>query len=192
MPSSPAGDAIVREARELGRLLAERGIELVYGGGGVGVMGEVARAVDEAGGVVRGIIPAALAPKEVSSEGVQPENVEVVATMHQRKRRMAELATEGFIALPGGFGTHEELLEMVTWTQLGIHHKSVGVLNVAEFYAPLLQFFRGAADAGFIKHKYLDIVVTETSAQALLDKVTTHATPKGYALDWGPDATASS
>ena len=128
------------EAEKLGRLLASRGIELVYGAGNIGLMGAVADACLEAGGTVIGVIPEALMGKEVAGRPVDHRTltrIEVVDSMHTRKARMAELA-DGFIALPGGFGTFEEFCEVLTWGQLGFHVKPMGLLNVRGFYDPLL------------------------------------------------------
>src|SRR6266404_9183331 len=121
-------------AATLARELARRGIGLVYGGGSVGLMGVVADAVLEAGGEVIGVIPRALATKEIAHQGLA--DLRVVPSMHERKALMTELA-DGFIALPGGFGTFDELFEAITWAQLGLHNKPVGLLDVADYFAPL-------------------------------------------------------
>src|SRR5271163_4044120 len=125
-------------ARELGAALARRGLGLVYGGGCVGLMGVVADAVVAQGGEVIGVIPEVLAKREMAHFGLK--DLRVVGTIHERKALMAELA-DAFIALPGGFGTMEELCEALTWAQLGLHHKPLGLLNVAGYYDPLLAFF---------------------------------------------------
>jgi uncharacterized protein (TIGR00730 family) len=142
---SNAGHAPIyrAEAEKLGQLLAARGIELVYGGGNIGLMGAVADACLAAGGTVIGVIPEALVGKEVAGRHVDHRaltRIEVVDSMHTRKARMAELA-DGFIALPGGFGTFEEFCEILTWGQLGFHAKPMGLLNVNGFYDPLLGLF---------------------------------------------------
>src|SRR5262245_12742237 len=121
-------------ARHLGAALARRGLGLVYGGGHVGLMGVVADAVLRAGGEVIGVIPQALVERELAQAGLT--RLEVVDTMHQRKARMADLA-DAFVALPGGFGTCDELFEILTWSQLGLHARPVGLLNVAGFFDPL-------------------------------------------------------
>ena len=139
------------EAEKLGRLLAARGIELVYGAGNIGLMGAVADACLAAGGTVIGIIPEALMGKEVAGRAVDHRaltRIEVVDSMHTRKARMAELS-DGFIALPGGFGTFEEFCEILTWGQLGFHQKPMGLLNVNGFYDPLLAMFDRAVTDGF-------------------------------------------
>lgn len=135
-------------ARSLGTLLAEREIELVYGGGKVGLMGILADACLEAGGKVVGVIPRALMEWEVGHEGLT--RLEIVDSMHTRKARMAELA-EGFIALPGGMGTFEELFEILTWAQLGFHAKPVALLDVEDYYAPLVQMLERGFSEGFMK-----------------------------------------
>ncbi|WP_415033054.1 TIGR00730 family Rossman fold protein [Azonexus sp.] len=141
------------EAEKLGALLAARGIQLVYGGGNVGLMGVVADACLAAGGTVIGVIPQALMGKEVAGRPVDHRaltRLEVVDSMHTRKARMAELA-DGFIALPGGFGTFEEFCEILTWGQLGFHAKPMGLLNVDGFYDPLLAMFERAVQDGFLR-----------------------------------------
>lgn len=134
-------------ARETGRLLGERGIELVYGGGGLGLMGVVASAALEAGGRVVGVIPRSMVEKERAHEGLT-ERI-VVTTMHERKAIMAERAG-AFVALPGGVGTLDEVFEAITWNQLAIHDKAVGFVDVDGFYAPLRVFLEHAAAGGFI------------------------------------------
>ena len=135
-------------ARELARELVARDLALVFGGGCVGLMGVIADAVLAAGGHAIGVIPHALVAREIAHRGVS--DLRVVASMHERKALMAELS-DAFIALPGGFGTLEELCEAVTWTQLGLHHKRAGMLNVGGFYDPLLALFSHAAAEGFIQ-----------------------------------------
>ena len=141
------------EAEKLGRLLAARQIELIYGAGNIGLMGAVADACLEGGGKVTGIIPEALVGKEVAGRPVDHRTLtrmEVVDSMHTRKARMAELS-DGFIALPGGFGTFEEFCEILTWGQLGFHVKPMGLLNVNGFYDPLLALFDRAVNDGFLR-----------------------------------------
>ena len=155
-----------RAARETGKLLAQRGIELVFGGGRVGLMGAVAESVLAHGGSVIGVIPRKLVSREVAF--LELKDLRVVATMHERKALMAELA-DAFIALPGGFGTLEEIFEIVTWAQLGLHHKPYGVLNVEKFYDPLLAFLDRALAEDFIKAKLRHSVLVESEPAALLD-----------------------
>ena len=162
------------EAEKLGRLLAGRGIELVYGAGNIGLMGAVADACLEAGGTVIGVIPEALMGKEVAGRAVDHRaltRIEVVDSMHTRKARMAELA-DGFIALPGGFGTFEEFCEILTWGQLGFHVKPMGLLNVGGFYDPLLGLFDHAVKEGFLRQQNRDMALAETDIEKLLDVMT--------------------
>jgi uncharacterized protein (TIGR00730 family) len=146
---------VAADARILGRLLAERGIGLVYGGASIGVMGAVADACLDAGGEVTGIIPKTLLKREVAHTGLT--KLVVVDSMHNRKAMMAALS-DGFIALPGGFGTFEEVFEMITWNQLGIVKKPVILVNVNGFYDGLDTFVRHAAAAGFIRESALGLL----------------------------------
>uniref|UniRef100_UPI00006835E3 At5g11950 n=1 Tax=Arabidopsis thaliana TaxID=3702 RepID=UPI00006835E3 len=155
-------------AIELGNELVKRKIDLVYGGGSVGLMGLISRRVYEGGLHVLGIIPKALMPIEISGETVG--DVRVVADMHERKAAMAQEA-EAFIALPGGYGTMEELLEMITWSQLGIHKKTVGLLNVDGYYNNLLALFDTGVEEGFIKPGARNIVVSAPTAKELMEKM---------------------
>jgi uncharacterized protein (TIGR00730 family) len=158
------------EADLLGRLLAGRGIELVYGGGNVGLMGIIADACLGAGGTVIGVIPEALIGKEVAGRVVDHRGLtrlEVVDSMHTRKARMAELA-DGFIALPGGFGTFEEFCEVLTWGQLGFHVKPMGLLNVNGFYDPLLALFERAVAEGFLREENRAMALAADDIESLL------------------------
>ncbi len=162
-----------KEADHLGRLLAARQIELVYGGGNVGLMGIVADACLSASGKVTGVIPEALMGKEVAGRHVDHRaltRLEVVDSMHTRKARMAELA-DGFIALPGGFGTFEEFCEILTWGQLGFHRKPMGLLNVRGFYDPLLALFDHAVQEGFLRPQNRAMALIDTHAEALLTQM---------------------
>ena len=164
--SRPGVQPAYRAAAEaVGVLFAERGIELVYGGGNVGLMGIVADACLAAGGRVVGVIPRALLEWEVGHEGLT--RLEVVDSMHTRKARMAELA-DGFIALPGGLGTFEELFEILTWAQLGFHSKPVGLLNVEAYYQPLVQMMERGVAEGFMKAENRGLLLVEDNAHALL------------------------
>jgi uncharacterized protein (TIGR00730 family) len=159
------------EAEKLGRLLAARGIELVYGAGNIGLMGAVADACLEAGGTVIGVIPEALMGKEVAGRNVDHRaltRLEVVDSMHTRKARMAELS-DGFIALPGGFGTFEEFCEILTWGQLGFHVKPMGLLNVNGFYDPLLALFDRAVADGFLRAPNRAMALTANDIEPLLE-----------------------
>jgi uncharacterized protein (TIGR00730 family) len=153
------------QARALGRAMAERGIGLVYGGGGIGMMGAVADAVIEARGEVIGVIPYALASKERARRDL---DMRVVNTMHERKAMMAELS-DAFIAMPGGFGTFEEMMETITWGQLGIHQKPVGLLNVAGYYDPLLAMIDRAVEEGFILPRYRNLFTASSGIDELFD-----------------------
>ncbi len=152
-------------AEQLGGLLAERGIELVYGGGRVGLMGVVADAVLAAGGTAVGVIPRVMLDWEVGHEGLT--RLEIVESMHVRKARMAELA-DGFIALPGGLGTFEELFEILTWAQLGFHAKPVGLLDATGYYAPLVQMLEHGVEEGFMKPENRGLLLTEDNPCTLL------------------------
>ncbi|KAL9672852.1 hypothetical protein QQ045_029105 [Rhodiola kirilowii] len=161
-------DVFADAALELGHEMVRRKIDLVYGGGSVGLMGLVSRTVNEGGRHVLGIIPKALMPLEISGESVG--EVMSVADMHERKAKMAQ-ESNGFIALPGGYGTMEETLEMITWAQLGIHQKPVGLLNVDGYYNSLLALFDNGVKEGFIKPGARDIVLSASIAKELLDKM---------------------
>ena len=167
--SSPGSDPAVTEATTaLGRLLAERNIELVYGGGAVGLMGLVADTVMAAGGSVIGVIPDGLFPDEVGHQGLT--RLETVASMHARKARMYELA-DAFIALPGGFGTLEELAETLTWNQIGLLAKPVGVLDVGGFWQPLLSLFDDMVDRAILKSTNRSLVFDDPDPARLLDQL---------------------
>ncbi|WP_426571668.1 TIGR00730 family Rossman fold protein [Aquihabitans sp. McL0605] len=158
--------AYAAAAEHLGGLLVERGIGLVYGGGAVGLMGVVADAVLAGGGEVTGVIPQHLWDREVGHIGLS--ELLIVGSMHERKMAMADRA-DAFIALPGGVGTLEELFEAITWTQLGIHEKPVGLLDVAGFYAPLLAFLDTTVEQGFLRPGHRQMIVSSTDGTELLD-----------------------
>lgn len=155
-------------AARLGELLAREKIELVYGGGRVGLMGVVADAALKYGGHVIGVIPEKLVIKEVVHEALP--DLRVVKNMHERKALMAELA-DGFIALPGGYGTFEEFCEVLAWAQLGYHRKPFGLLDAAGFYAAMLEFFDHATREGFIRPKHRELVLAEDDAEKLLRRL---------------------
>lgn len=161
-------------AHNLGRLLAERGVGLVYGGGRVGLMGILADSALAASGEVIGIIPQGLFTREVAHEGLT--ELRFVGSMHQRKAMMAELA-DGFIAMPGGYGTCEEFCEMVTWAQLGIHNKPCGVLNIDGFYNPFLIFLDHAVKEGFLRREHRAMVLEDEHPLELLDKMQNYHPP---------------
>jgi uncharacterized protein (TIGR00730 family) len=164
----------VQAAREMGRVLAERGHGLVYGGGKTGLMGVVADTVLAAGGEVLGVIPEALMAREVGHPGLT--QLHVVKTMHERKAMMADLC-DGFVALPGGFGTFEEFCEVLTWSQLGFHPKPCGLLNVAGYYDTLLALFDHATAEGFVPPAHRTIVIEDTDPARLLDRFATFTPP---------------
>src|SRR3954451_6826808 len=149
--NSGANPAYEKIAEQMGTALAQRGIELVYGGGRVGLMGTIANATLAAGGNVIGIIPESLLAKEVAHQGLK--DLRVVASMHERKAMMVELA-DAFIAMPGGFGTLEEFCEVLTWAQLGLHRKPHGLLNTAGFYDSLLRFFDHTMAERFVRAEH--------------------------------------
>ncbi|MGZ8798045.1 MAG: LOG family protein [Thermoanaerobaculia bacterium] len=161
-------------AVELGKLLAARGIVLVYGGGRVGLMGDLADAVLAAGGEAIGVIPQALLDREVGHQSLT--ELHVVATMHERKALMADLA-DAFLALPGGLGTLEEIFEVWTWAQLGMHQKPVGFLNVAGYYAPLMSFLDQAAGAGFVRAAHRAMAIVADDAEHLLTRFAEYQPP---------------
>jgi len=158
--------AFARAAASLGRVLAERGIRLVYGGGDVGLMGVLADAARDAGGEILGVITRALVDREVAHPGLA--NLTVVETMHERKAAMSD-AADAFVMLPGGFGTFDEFFEAVTWTQLGIHAKPCGVLDVAGYYGPLRAMLDVATRHGFITTVHRDLVIIDDEPTRLLD-----------------------
>lgn len=167
--SSPGVDPeFAAVASALGRLLAKNEVRLVYGGGHVGLMGVVADAVLHEGGEVHGVITRALEEKEVAHRGVT--KLVVVETMHQRKAAMADMA-DGFVMLPGGFGTFDEFMEAVTWTQLGIHSKPCGVLNVKGFFDPLQALLERATRERFMRSEHRDIVIMESDPVVLMDRL---------------------
>ena len=153
-------------AEALGKLLARRRIGLVYGGGRVGLMGVIADAVMLHGGEVIGVIPQSLADREIAHSRIT--ELRIVDSMHMRKAMMAELS-DAFVAMPGGVGTFEEFFEAVTWTQLGLHRKPCGLLNVAEFYTPLVAFIDKAVSEGFINPVHRAAVVVDSDPERLLD-----------------------
>lgn len=167
--SHGASPQYTHAARALGEELARRGIALVYGGGNVGLMGEIADAVLRQGGEVTGVIPKALMDREVGHMGLTRQHV--VTTMHERKQLMADLA-DGFIAMPGGIGTLEELFEMLTWNQLAIHDKPIGILNAGGFYDRLMAFMQHLQGEGFLRGELPKMLSIDADPAALVDKLT--------------------
>ncbi len=163
-------------AIELGELMVERGLGLVYGGGDVGLMGVVADTVMAAGGEVIGVIPQSLRDREVAHLGIT--DLQVTDSMHERKRLMYAQA-EAVLALPGGIGTLDELFESMTWNQLGIHLKPAGLLNVGGYFDPLVAMLDRATEQGFLGRSYRDFLLVESSAAAMLDALAAYQPPSG-------------
>src|SRR5512143_2491222 len=168
-------------ARHMGRTLAERGLRLIYGGGKTGLMGAVADGVLEAGGEVTGVIIPSMNTVALAHIGLT--KMDVADGMHARKARMHELA-EGYIALPGGFGTFDELFETVTWAQTGAHEKPVGLFNVRNYYAPLLAAIDHAVAEGFIFQEHRDVLFCDADPNALLDKLAQYQPPRAAIRRW--------
>ena len=164
----PADLAHIEAARHVGHMLAMRGIGIVYGGGRLGLMGTVADAALEAGGEVIGVIPEALVSAEVAHGGCT--KLHVVQTMHQRKALFTDLS-DGFVTLPGGVGTMDELWEAISWSQLGYHAKPVGLLNVDGFYDQLIAFHQHMIGAGFIRPQHAGILIHADTIEALLERM---------------------
>lgn len=174
---SSAGESsrYLEGATALGRLLAEREIELVYGGGRTGMMGRIADATLDAGGSVVGVIPRALVAREVAHPDLS--ELHVVGSMHERKATMAELA-QGFVALPGGLGTLEELCEVLTWAQLGLHDKPCGLLNVHDFFRPLIGFLDHQVREGFLARTHRRMLLVEGDPANLLARMERYEAPE--------------
>lgn len=173
--SSPGRNPLyLQAAQDLAAVLVERGIRLIYGGAGIGIMGALADRVLELGGEVVGVIPKALAHKEVMHQRLT--KLQITHSMHERKRLMAELA-DGFIALPGGIGTLEELFEIWTWAQLGFHAKPCGLLNVAEFYTPLLSFLDHVTAEQFVQLRHRQILLVANDVSSLLNEFDGYVSP---------------
>jgi uncharacterized protein (TIGR00730 family) len=162
----------MESAREFARAATRKGLTLVFGGGQVGLMGALADSALEHGGQVIGVIPRHLMRPEVAHQRLS--ELRVVESMHERKRTMAELS-DAFVVLPGGYGTLEEMFEMVTWLQLQLQTKPVGILNVEQFFVPLLDFLRHAAREGFIRPEHWDLLIVEHTPELLLDRLELHA-----------------
>lgn len=162
-------DAYRQGAQGLAQALVKRDIRLVFGGGHVGLMGIIADAVMQAGGTVIGVIPQALVDRELAHHTLT--ELHIVANMHERKKMMADLS-DGFIAMPGGIGTLEELFETWTWSQLDFHSKPLGLLNIAGFYDPLLSFLNNTVAQGFLKQAHRDLLKVEQDPVRLLDRLT--------------------
>ena len=175
--SSGRDSTYVEEAKALGEYLASEKIQLTYGGGSIGLMGAIANAAyDEGQNRVLGIIPVGLCAREISGETVG-EQIQT-KDMHERKRLMAE-NSDGFVALPGGFGTMEELFEVITWQQLGYHKKPIGVLNVNGYFDSLLTFLDEARESGFVSEEARNIVLSDDDAERLIEKMRAYTAPRG-------------
>jgi uncharacterized protein (TIGR00730 family) len=173
--SSGSDDNYKKCAISLGQALAKHGLELVYGGAKVGLMGAVADGTLQGGGKAIGILPHFLAEKELQHQSLT--EIILVDTMHERKAKMCEFG-DGFIALPGGFGTMEELFEMLTWAQLSLHRKPVAVLNVDGYYDALLQFVETMISGGFLKEEYRDLLLVSSDVEDLLKQMKEYTPPK--------------
>ena len=173
--ASPADPVYIETARAVGVELAERGIGVVYGGGRLGLMGAVADAALAAGGEVIGVIPEALVGSEVAHKGCT--ELHVVPGMHERKRMFTDLS-DGFVTIPGGVGTMDELWEAISWAQLGYHEKPVGVLNAAGFFDKLIEFNQHMIDVGFIREQHAGIMVVDDVLDGLLAKMAAYVPHK--------------
>ncbi len=174
--SSTGTDKIYAEqAYALGKEFAERGIGLVFGGGKIGMMGAVANGVMETGGEAIGVIPKFLCSKEIAHDKLT--QLIVVDTMHERKTKMNELC-DGVITLPGGYGTMEELFEMLTWQQLGLHQKPIGILNINGFYDELLALVQTMVSKGYLTPQHQHILLTDTTIEGLLEKMENFVAPE--------------
>jgi hypothetical protein len=169
--ATPADPVYIDTARAVGRTLAERGIGVVYGGGKLGLMGAVADSALEAGGEVIGVIPDALVEAEVAHRGLT--ELHPVRTMHQRKQLFTDLS-DGFITIPGGTGTMDELWEAMSWAQLGYHAKPVGLLNAAGYYDHLIAFVAKMAEVGFLRPQHRELLIVDDALEGLLDKMAAH------------------
>jgi hypothetical protein len=180
--SSPGRLSDYKQAAQvLGGEIGQRGIHLVYGGAGVGLMGEVARAALAAGGQVVGVMPEALFARELAcTDGIE---LRVVKDMHERKTVMAELS-DGFVALPGGFGTFEEFFEMLTWQQLGIHSKPCGLLNIKGYFDDLLKFLDHAVDEKFIHKPHFDMILASNDPVDLIEQFLRYMPMKMDKVHW--------
>ncbi|MEO5865603.1 MAG: TIGR00730 family Rossman fold protein [Sphingomonas sp.] len=176
--ATPADPVYIDTARAVGRTLAERGIGVIYGGGKLGLMGAVADSALEAGGEVIGIIPQALVDAEVAHRGLT--ELHVVETMHQRKQAFTDLS-DGFVNLPGGTGTMDELWEALSWAQIGYHAKPVGLLNTAGYYDQLIAFYAKMAEVGFLRPQHRGVLIVDAELGGLLAKMADHTPLTGIA-----------
>lgn len=172
--SSGKDPVYMKQAALLGQILADKGIRIIYGGGRVGLMGVLANAALDAGGEVIGVIPGFLQIREVAHQKLT-EMIRV-ESMHERKA-LIEHRSEGAIALPGGFGTMDEMFEMLTWSQLGLHKKPVGLLNVKGFFDPLLQMLDKMVAEGFLRQDYRTLIIDAYDIESLLEKMSVYRPP---------------
>jgi uncharacterized protein (TIGR00730 family) len=170
--------AFAAAAQRLGELIARERCTLIYGGGNIGLMGLLSKTVMSRGGNVIGVIPKALMQRELADHAIT--DLRVVGSMHERKALMADLA-DGFIALPGGFGTLDEFAEIVTWAQLGIHCKPCGLLNIENYYRHLISFFDEAVATGFIRKQDREHLIIEDSAETIVEKILSYHPPRDLA-----------
>lgn len=185
--SSPGASRVYADAAQgLGKSMVEQGIGLVYGGGSVGLMGMIAKAVSDNGGEVIGIIPKDLDFREVSNRSIG--DLRIVNTMHERKAMMEELS-DGFVAMPGGYGTMDEVFEILTWSQLGMHHKPIGFLNINQYYDSLFNFLDHVVQEQFITSAFRQLVLSADNPVALLEEMKAFSHPK---VDKAKEALAKS
>ena len=168
-------------ARQMGQVLAQRGLRLIYGGGKTGLMGAVANSALDGGGEVVGVIIPSMNTPALAYDGLT--SMDVVPNMHARKARMHELS-DGYIALPGGFGTFDELFETLTWAQVGEHEKPVGLLNVKNYYIPLMTALKHSVQEGFIFQEHLDALACEADPETLLDAMSNYQYPHEAVKKW--------
>jgi uncharacterized protein (TIGR00730 family) len=174
--SSPGNSPAYQDAaRQVGAVFAEQGIELVYGGASVGTMGVIADAVLEKGGVVHGVIPQSLVDREVAHAGLT--SLKIVANLHERKAAMSELA-DAYLTLPGGAGTLEELFEVWTWAQLGLHTKPIALLDVNGYYQPMLRFLENVAVEGFLASDFREMLIVTEDVVEALDRFADYRPPR--------------
>jgi uncharacterized protein (TIGR00730 family) len=174
--SDKMSEAYLQSAREMGRVIAKRGLTLAYGAGSTGMMGAVADGALDSGGEVIGVIPKLFATPMLMHQGLT--RLEIVEGMHTRKQRLAEIS-DAFIALPGGYGTFEELFEILTWAQIGLHHKAVGILNDRHYFDPLLTVIEHARKEGFIYTEHNALFVCAEQPESLLDMLESYQYPEG-------------
>lgn len=172
--------AYVESARATGAAIARRGWRLIYGGGRVGIMGALADAALAAGGEVIGVMPRALLTREVAHPGLT--RLHLVTSMHRRKALMSSLS-DGYLTLPGGFGTLEEFFETLTWAQLGLHSKPCALLDVAGFWNPLLSMLKTSVVAGFVPARHIDLILSDANVEALLDRMEVYVPPEAAPID---------